>query len=583
MPAPVWGHRLRLAALRGRRDAVRAGQDQPGPDPAPDDARRRASGSPPRSGPPGSTWRTTGTTSRRARCTCRGATAPSRWCRPTSCSDAQEPVDLSLQLRAAVLMRRHLFRLPAALLLAFIPAVLGTVAAVLYTGPATWRSAGWRGSELTRLFRGRFEVGRVTGSFLRSLELDDVVDPRHPRRSPSPRCRASRSATALPSCWPAGSCSPRPSWTIPMSASSSGRTGGSITRRSSAWARVPGGGRVAAGRVAERPHSARTGGAAAALEPAGHRAHRRDGGGGAGRGPRPAWPGDPRDARWAAPGGGASTRSTRGCRCSGSARPTARRSPSMWIRLSDPGQRSRRPAWWTSPPTPGPGATAWPSPLHRAALPQQPDHRRRRDHLAARARCSTTSPWTPPRLDLRDLHWISPDFPDLTGRCAGHRARPAPTSSPPTPCRTSISGADAGRIAGSVTALTGSAPRARRRGHGPRPDRSRSRRATALSRHPAAARHAHRPARGRRIQGRPRPRRRRACSRMPASPRGPTSRRRRRAGTWYWAGRRAPVRHPGRLAQADVDLRTVRRLAPAVELHGPRAARRASSAGRGAT
>ena len=72
-------------------------------------------------------------------------------------------------------MRRFLPRLPAALVLAFLPAVAATVMAVLYTAMGNAALARLASQELSRVFRGRFEVGRVTGSFVRSLELDSVV------------------------------------------------------------------------------------------------------------------------------------------------------------------------------------------------------------------------------------------------------------------------------------------------------------------------------------------------------------------------------------------------------------------------
>lgn len=72
-------------------------------------------------------------------------------------------------------MRRHLRRFPAALLLALVPTVLGTATALLYT-EAGHRTLGRVASqELTRMFRGRFTVGRVSGSFLSGIELERVA------------------------------------------------------------------------------------------------------------------------------------------------------------------------------------------------------------------------------------------------------------------------------------------------------------------------------------------------------------------------------------------------------------------------
>jgi hypothetical protein len=72
-------------------------------------------------------------------------------------------------------MRRRLPWLTAALVLALVPAVLGTVTALFYTATGNTLMGRLAGRELTRLLRGQFEIGRVTGSFIRTLELDDLV------------------------------------------------------------------------------------------------------------------------------------------------------------------------------------------------------------------------------------------------------------------------------------------------------------------------------------------------------------------------------------------------------------------------
>jgi translocation and assembly module TamB len=72
-------------------------------------------------------------------------------------------------------MRRRRIRLAAALLLALLPAVLGTATAVLYTDAGNEALGRLAGQELSRRFRGRFEIAQVTGSFVRSLELHDLL------------------------------------------------------------------------------------------------------------------------------------------------------------------------------------------------------------------------------------------------------------------------------------------------------------------------------------------------------------------------------------------------------------------------
>ncbi|HXW96528.1 MAG TPA: translocation/assembly module TamB domain-containing protein [Gemmatimonadales bacterium] len=72
-------------------------------------------------------------------------------------------------------MRRHLPRLAAAVTLAFIPAVLGTATAVLYTNAGNETLARLASQELSRVFRGHFEMQRVSGSFLRTIVLEQLV------------------------------------------------------------------------------------------------------------------------------------------------------------------------------------------------------------------------------------------------------------------------------------------------------------------------------------------------------------------------------------------------------------------------
>lgn len=72
-------------------------------------------------------------------------------------------------------MRRRVYRWLAAMGLALLPAGLGTAMAILYSEAGNRILGRLVGPELTRMFRGRFEVGRVTGSFVRSLVLEDLV------------------------------------------------------------------------------------------------------------------------------------------------------------------------------------------------------------------------------------------------------------------------------------------------------------------------------------------------------------------------------------------------------------------------
>ena len=71
-------------------------------------------------------------------------------------------------------MRRHIGRFTAALLLAIVPAILGTLGALLYTDSGTRLLGRLTGQELTARFRGSFEIARVSGSFLGGVELTDV-------------------------------------------------------------------------------------------------------------------------------------------------------------------------------------------------------------------------------------------------------------------------------------------------------------------------------------------------------------------------------------------------------------------------
>ena len=116
----------------------------------------------------------------------------------------EEPVQLSHQLRTAVLMHRHrlrwhILRLTVAVLLGFVPAILGTLTAVLYTETGNKTLGRLAGRELSRLLRGRFEIGQVSGSFLRTLELHDLVirDTLGQPFAAVPRFRVSYSAANL--------------------------------------------------------------------------------------------------------------------------------------------------------------------------------------------------------------------------------------------------------------------------------------------------------------------------------------------------------------------------------------------------
>jgi autotransporter translocation and assembly factor TamB len=72
-------------------------------------------------------------------------------------------------------MRRHIGRLTAAFLIALIPAVLGTLTALLYTGAGNDALGRIAGRELSHLLRGRFEIEHVSGSFIQSIQLDNLI------------------------------------------------------------------------------------------------------------------------------------------------------------------------------------------------------------------------------------------------------------------------------------------------------------------------------------------------------------------------------------------------------------------------
>ena len=71
-------------------------------------------------------------------------------------------------------MRRRLPRLLAAFVLSLIPAALGTIVAVLYSGSGTLLLGRLASTELSRLFRGEFRIHRISGSYLRSVVLDSL-------------------------------------------------------------------------------------------------------------------------------------------------------------------------------------------------------------------------------------------------------------------------------------------------------------------------------------------------------------------------------------------------------------------------
>jgi hypothetical protein len=72
-------------------------------------------------------------------------------------------------------MRRHVIRLFIAILLGTVPALLGGATALLFTETGRLLTGRLVAGELGRVMRGRFEVARVSGNFLRTLEFDHVV------------------------------------------------------------------------------------------------------------------------------------------------------------------------------------------------------------------------------------------------------------------------------------------------------------------------------------------------------------------------------------------------------------------------
>lgn len=72
-------------------------------------------------------------------------------------------------------MRRMLLRLLVALTFAPIPAALGTATALLYTGAGHEALGRLAGSELSRVFRGQFSVGRLGGGLFEGVDLEGVV------------------------------------------------------------------------------------------------------------------------------------------------------------------------------------------------------------------------------------------------------------------------------------------------------------------------------------------------------------------------------------------------------------------------
>lgn len=69
-------------------------------------------------------------------------------------------------------MRRRLPWLLSAFVLALVPAALGTAVAVLYSGSGTRLLGKIASAELSRIFRGTFTVQRIQGSFFRGIEID---------------------------------------------------------------------------------------------------------------------------------------------------------------------------------------------------------------------------------------------------------------------------------------------------------------------------------------------------------------------------------------------------------------------------
>lgn len=71
-------------------------------------------------------------------------------------------------------MRRRLPRLLAAFVLSLIPAALGTIVAVLYSSSGTLLLGRLASTELSRIFRGQFHIQRISGSYFRSLVIDSL-------------------------------------------------------------------------------------------------------------------------------------------------------------------------------------------------------------------------------------------------------------------------------------------------------------------------------------------------------------------------------------------------------------------------
>ena len=71
-------------------------------------------------------------------------------------------------------MRRKLLRFSVAVLLALIPSLLGGLTALLYTRAGERTLGRLIAGELSARFAGRFAIERVSGSFLRSVVLEDV-------------------------------------------------------------------------------------------------------------------------------------------------------------------------------------------------------------------------------------------------------------------------------------------------------------------------------------------------------------------------------------------------------------------------
>jgi hypothetical protein len=70
---------------------------------------------------------------------------------------------------------RRVPRVLAAFFLALIPSTLGLIVALLYTSAGTALLGRLVSGELSNLFRGRFEVQRISGTFVGSLVLDSLV------------------------------------------------------------------------------------------------------------------------------------------------------------------------------------------------------------------------------------------------------------------------------------------------------------------------------------------------------------------------------------------------------------------------